>query len=47
MKQNTIWIHQPRLFKHLEQTFGELIKNVREPLSVLNQEILLFGPERQ
>jgi hypothetical protein len=26
--KDKIWIHQPKLFKHLEQTFGELIKNV-------------------
>ena len=28
--RDTIWIHQPKLFKHLEQTFGDLIKNVRD-----------------
>jgi Reverse transcriptase (RNA-dependent DNA polymerase) len=28
--RDTIWIHQPKLFKHLEQTFGKLIENVRE-----------------
>jgi hypothetical protein len=29
-KENTIWIHQPKLFKHLEQTFGSLIKDIRQ-----------------
>jgi hypothetical protein len=29
-ERDTIWIHQPKLFKHLEQTFGELIEDVRE-----------------
>jgi hypothetical protein len=25
-----IWIHQPKLLKHLKQTFGELVDKVRE-----------------
>jgi hypothetical protein len=28
--KDTIWIHQPKLFKHLEQTFGHLLQDVRE-----------------
>jgi Reverse transcriptase (RNA-dependent DNA polymerase) len=42
----TIWIHHPKLFKHLEQTFGELIKNFRKcktpaaPKTTINQETL-------
>jgi hypothetical protein len=29
-EKDTIWIHQPKLFKHLEQTFGHLLQDVRE-----------------
>jgi Reverse transcriptase (RNA-dependent DNA polymerase) len=29
-ERDTILIHQPKLFKHLEQTFGQLIKNLKE-----------------
>jgi transposase InsO family protein len=28
--RDTIWIHQPKLFKHLEQAFGKLVEDVRE-----------------
>jgi hypothetical protein len=29
-EKDTIWIHQPKLFKHLEQSFGKLLGDVRE-----------------
>jgi Reverse transcriptase (RNA-dependent DNA polymerase) len=29
-ERDTISIHQPKLFKHLEQTFGKMIENVRK-----------------
>jgi Reverse transcriptase (RNA-dependent DNA polymerase)/gag-polypeptide of LTR copia-type len=28
--KDTIWIHQPKLLKHLKQSFGKLVENVRE-----------------
>jgi hypothetical protein len=34
----TIWIHQPKLFKHLEQTFGSFIKDIREYKTPAAQE---------
>jgi hypothetical protein len=29
-ERDTIWIHQPNLFKHLEQTFGKLIEGEQD-----------------
>jgi Reverse transcriptase (RNA-dependent DNA polymerase) len=29
-ERDTIWIHQPKLFKQLDQTFGQLIKDLKE-----------------
>jgi hypothetical protein len=29
-EKDTIWIHHPKLFKHLEQKFGHLLQDVRE-----------------
>jgi hypothetical protein len=29
-QKDTIWIHQPKLIKHLKQTFGKMVESVRE-----------------
>jgi len=28
--KDTLWIHQPQLLKHLNQTFGKLVENVQD-----------------
>jgi hypothetical protein len=55
-ERDTIWIHQPKLFIHLEQTFGKMIENVKEyktpaaPKSTIlrpQQGDTLISPEQQ
>jgi Reverse transcriptase (RNA-dependent DNA polymerase) len=54
--KDTIWIHQPKLLKHLKQAFGDMVKDVREyttpaapKTSIMRPQEgdLLFSAERQ
>ena len=44
-EKDTIWIHQPKLFKHLEQTFGKLIEGVKNYTTPAAPKTTIMRPQ--
>ena len=45
-EKDTIWIHQPKLIKHLKQDFGDLIKTTKEYQTLAGPKITCICPEK-
>jgi hypothetical protein len=45
-EQDTIWIHQPKLIKHLKEQFGDLVKDIKHHTTPASPKSFIVRPQQ-
>jgi hypothetical protein len=45
-EQDTIWIHQPKLIKHLKEQFGDLVKDFKHHTTPASPKSIICRPQQ-